>query len=296
MSTLLAIISAWLAINLVHGLWIGLRRWRWEATITRDNKGLLPQADSYTKGHGAIALLFVHGFADTPMLWSPMVDYINKQTDAFTCRAMRLPGSCEPLPVARQVALDQWQQAVDHEIASLRKDHDQVWLVAHSLGAALSIDAALRNPDTVQGLILIAPLIKVSSAKTYFIPPEAGFTCARGVFVFSPVFESMFSWNPTMADGPSFTYIRDRFIPFQVYKNLFRLTRLNRDRAKDIKRPVFAAISKFDRVVDSKTASQWLEHVQGKKVIRWTETGHVIHMDPGWQALTDEIITFIKAK
>jgi esterase/lipase len=89
--------------------------------------------------------------------------------------------------------------------------------------------------------------------------------------------------------------VRDRFIPFQVYRNLFRLIHANEEQASNLTIPVFAVLSKFDHVVDSKAASQWLKHVQGKKEIRWTETGHVIHLDTGWQALTDDIITFITA-
>lgn len=295
MSTLLSIISAWLAVNLFHGLWLVCRRWRWESKIVRDKDGLLPQACAYTRGQGPIALLFVHGFADTPILWSPMVDHITGKNADFTCRAMRLPGAGEPLQASRRVTLEQWQQAIDQEVATLRKGHDQVWLIAHSMGAAISIDATLRNPGTVQGLILLAPLIRVSSAKTYGIPPEVGFRVAERILVLSPVFESMFDWKPSMPENPSFTYFKDRFIPFQVYTNLFALTRSNGTRASEVAIPVFAALSKYDRVVDSQAAAAWCEGLPGKKEIRWTETSHVIPIDPGWQALTDDILAFIKS-
>jgi alpha-beta hydrolase superfamily lysophospholipase len=294
MSVLIFIASAWLAINLFHSLWIGYRHWRWESAITRDKNGLLPQAEAYTRGNGPVALLFVHGFADTPMLWSPMVDHINKQSDSFTCRAMRLPGSGEPLSVAHQQTLVTWRHAIDDEIVTLRKTHTHIWLISHSTGGALSIDSVLRNPGAVQGLILLAPLIKVSRYKIPLIPPEAGFTCAQVIFVLSPIFESIFFRKTTVADDPAYTYIRDRFISFQVYRNLFSLIHANQHHASKLTIPVFAALSKFDRVVDSKAACQWLENVQGKKEVRWTETGHVIHLAPGWQALTDDILTFIK--
>ena len=294
MPFLLILISSWLAINLLHGLWIGLRHRRWEAKITRDSNGLLPQAGPYTRGNGPIALLFVHGFADSPMLWSRMADYIQAQDSSFTCRAMRLPGSGDPLSVTRRVTLEQWRQAVDDEVATLRKTHAQVWLISHSLGGSLCIDAAVRKPDAVEGLILIAPLIQVSRYKIPFVPPEAGFRCAQAVFALSPVFESMFTRTPRTAEDQTFTYARDRFIPFQVYRNLFKLIHANEIQASNLTMPVFAALSKFDRVVDSKAASKWLEHVQGKKEVRWTETGHVIHLGIGWQALTDDILTFIK--
>jgi pimeloyl-ACP methyl ester carboxylesterase len=96
-----------------------------------------------------------------------------------------------------------------------------------------------------------------------------------------------------VADDPAFTYIRDRFISFQVYRNLFSLIHANKHRASNLTIPVFAALSRFDHVVDSKAARQWLENVPSTRVVRWTETGHAIHLGIGWQALTDDIIAFI---
>jgi alpha-beta hydrolase superfamily lysophospholipase len=294
MTALRIILTAWLIANLLHGLWTGCRRWCWESRIVRDKNGLLPQAEAYTRGQGQTALLFIHGFADTPMIWSPMVNHLIGQDASFTCRAMRLPGAGEPLQASRHITLDQWREAIDQEIALLRKDHAQVWLIAHSMGCAISIDAVLRNPGHVQGLILLAPLIKVSSAKTFRIPPEMGFRVAEKVFLLSPVFESMFDWKLSMPAASLLTYIKDRFIPFQTYRNLFTLTRSNRTRGNEIKIPVFSALSKYDRVVDSKAAAAWLDTLSGEKEIRWTETDHIIPIAPGWQALTDDIAAFIK--
>jgi hypothetical protein len=64
--TLLVIVAVWLGTNLLHRLWVGLRRRAWEKRANRDPDGLLPDAAAYQVGDGSVALLFIHGFADTP--------------------------------------------------------------------------------------------------------------------------------------------------------------------------------------------------------------------------------------
>ncbi|HON48619.1 MAG TPA: hypothetical protein PLZ60_12800, partial [Kiritimatiellia bacterium] len=66
--TLLVIVAAWLGTNLLHRLWVGLRHRAWEKHANRDPDGLLPGAAAYQVGDGSVALLFIHGFADTPYI------------------------------------------------------------------------------------------------------------------------------------------------------------------------------------------------------------------------------------
>ena len=81
--------AVWLATNLLHGLWVGLRRRAWEKRAHRGPSGLLPDAAAYRIGNGPVALLFIHGFADSPCIWRRMTRRL-AEGERFTCRAMRL--------------------------------------------------------------------------------------------------------------------------------------------------------------------------------------------------------------
>ena len=90
---------------------------------------------------------------------------------------MRLPGSAEPVARARRQSLEVWRAQVTDELVQLRETHETVWVVGHSLGGALALDAALRLPDLVNGVAL-APLIEVSR-KRMLLPPHLWFAIAR---------------------------------------------------------------------------------------------------------------------
>lgn len=292
--TSLLLIGLWFGANLLHGLWVQFRRALWERRLPRDAEGLLPLAAAFTAGEGSVALLLIHGFADTPYIWKRMADRL-AATDTFTCRAMRLPGSAEPAPQARKQSLALWRQAIDDELNRLRKSHARVWIIGHSLGGALALDAALRRPRVADGVAVFAPMIEVSTRRSPVLPPAVWFRIASFALGLSPTFESCFSADGSAVDDPSFTYTRDRFIPFGVYRSLFQLIRSNRGQAASVTCPVFAATSERDSVVDTPAALRWLTQCSGAKRIRaLTGIGHVIPLENGWQALTDDLASFIR--
>ena len=293
MRSLWLIPVAWLGANLLHALWIGGRRWRRERRIRRDAAGVAEGAEAYTVGSGPVAMLWVHGFADTPQTFRRMAERM-AATGACTCRVMRLPGAAEPLAVAARQTQETWLAAVNAEVAALRRGHARVWLLGHSLGGTLALAVALRDPAAADGLILLAPLIAVSRRRSPVLSPRLWFRLARVAFVGSRVFESCFAVNAVAADDPTFTYHRDRFIPFSTYRNLFALIDEIAPRAAELRAPVFAALAAEDRVVDTPVAQQWFAGVVAPKTVRVLPgIAHALPLEGGWQALTDEIVAFV---
>ncbi len=293
MYTVALILLAWLGANLLHAAWVGSRRHFWEKGLRRGADGLLPDAAAFTVGRGPVAVLLIHGFADTPYIWKRMAERL-AATGTFTCRAMRLPGSAVPALQAKQQSLDLWRQAVDAELFRLQSAHATVWAVGHSLGGALALEAALRTPDWVDGVAALAPMIEVSHRRSPLLPPSVWFHLARVTLGLSPTFEACFSAEGAAVDDPAFTYTRDRFIPFCVYRGLFQLVRALRRQAPRLTRPVFAATAEYDSVIDTPAALRWLEGCPGPKAIHpLADIGHVIPLEIGWQALTDDLAAFI---
>ena len=294
MDTLFLFLALWLAANLLHAAWVHGRRLTWERRIRRSSDGLLADAAAFSVGEGPVALLLIHGFADTPRVWARMAERL-AATGAFRCRALRLPGSALPWPRAKRQSLAQWRQAVDEEIDRLRADSGAVWLVGHSLGGALALDAALRRASSVSGVAVLAPLIEVSRRRSPLLSARTWFRLASVALCLSPAFESCFSADGVAVDDPSFTYTRDRFIPFCVYRGLFELIAANRGAAPRLRCPLFAAVSESDAVVDSHAARRWLEASPPPKRLRMlADVGHVLPLETGWQSLADDLADFIR--
>ena len=296
LSTLAELLLCWLSANLLHELWIRVRRRLWEKTFTRDAQGLRPGVGGYTLGTGPVAILWVHGFADSPALFRRMAQRL-ADTGHFTCRALRLPGAGEPVRQAAQVTLADLAAAVRHELAELRCTHAQVWLAGHSMGASLALQAALDPASGVAGVVALTPLIRVSRRRAPVLPPAVWFHLANLAFGLSRTFESCFAARSVAADDPAFTTSRDHFIPFNTYGHVFALIQTLAPRAADLHVPLFAALAVEDRVVDTLAAQQWLQAVTAPKLVRLLPgVTHELPMQPGWQELSDEIAIFIAAQ
>lgn len=296
MRTLLELLVFWLAANLLHRLWIGVRLHLWERTLPRDAQGLRPGVAPYTVGAGPIAVLWVHGFADSPAIFRRMAQRL-ADTGHFTCHAMRLPGAGEPLRQSAQVTLTDLDEVLRREITNLRRAHAQVWLAGHSMGAGLALRTALDPSAGIAGVVALAPLICVSRRRSPLLPPAVWFRLARVVFCLSPTFESCFASTTTAVDDPAFVTRRDRFIPFNTYCSVFAIVNGLATRAPALRVPVFAALAAEDRVVDSAAAERWFSAVTAPKRVRIIpDVAHELPMQLGWQQLTDEMADFIEAQ
>lgn len=291
--TLGELLLYWLTANALHYLWIRVRLRLWEKNFTRDAQGLRPGVGGYTVGTGPVAVLWLHGFADSPALFRRMAQRL-ADTGRFTCRAMRLPGAGEPVRQAAQVTLANLTAAVRHEITELQRTHAHVWLAGHSMGASLALQVALDPASGAAGVVALTPMIRVSRRRAPVLPPAVWFRLANTVFCLSRTFESCFAPTSVAADDPGFTTSRDCFIPFLTYRNAFALIDALAPRAATLRVPIFAALATDDRVVDTPAAQQWLQAVTAPKTVRiLPDVSHELPLQIGWQTLTDEIAAFI---
>ena len=289
--------AGWLAVNLLFALWIGGRRRLWERRARRGADGVLADAAPFTVGDGDVALLLVHGFADTPAVFGALADALAAQ--GLACRAMRVPGAGEPLAAVARQSPAIWIEAVRAEATALRATHREVWILGHSMGGALALLAQLDAPATADGLILLAPLVAVSSARSPLLPPRFWFRLARVALPCARTLESCFPLDILTRDGAAAGYTRDRFFPRETYEGLFALTDRLRGRGADLQVSVFAALVTGDRIVDTAAAQAWLADCPSprRRVEMLDNCGHALPQEtclvPG---LARRIADFIGAK
>jgi alpha-beta hydrolase superfamily lysophospholipase len=294
MHAIWVVLAAFLGINALHAIWIGVRRRRWEARIRRGPDGVAEGAEAYTVGDGPVAVLWLHGFADTPQTFRRMAERL-AATGRYTCRAMRFTGAAEALPVAARQTVESALSDLRAEVAGLRRRHRQVWLAGHSMGASIGLLAVLEDRSLADGIVVLAPMIRVSRRRSPLLPPQVWFILARLTLPLTPTFESCFSVDAVAVDDPAFTYHRDRFIPFATYRTVFRVTAALAGRGRELRVPVFAALPEDDRVVDMPAARRWLaECPEPKRVMTLPDTAHAIPLEAGWRHVTDEIANFIQ--
>ena len=273
-----------------------LARWaKWERGVTRGNDGVRQHCEAIQQGEGRVALLLVHGFADSPAVYRKYVPALAEK--GYACHAIRLPGWAQPLEEMRKVDAEDWRTAIGSELEALRKTHDEVWVIAHSLGAGLSLELASRGELHADGLVAITPMIEVANKRSPVLTPAQWFKVSKALLHLSSVVESVFAVDMRDESMRGNLY-RDTFVPRNIYDALFDVMAGLKGKAKDITLPTLMILAEEDLIVETAAADRYFKRLGAavKKLVVVEDSGHVVPLDHDWEVTTEIIDAFIQAE
>lgn len=117
------------------------------------------------EGWEGIGCLMLHGFMGSPVSSRDMAKFIADK--GVTVHCPLLPGHGNLPYQIHGYGKEDWLAEVAEAYDHLRERCDQIFLIGHSMGAALAASLATRHRD-VCGLILLAPLYKVPDWRINF--------------------------------------------------------------------------------------------------------------------------------
>jgi carboxylesterase len=271
--------------------------WRaaaWEKTIERNSNGIRLDSLDYQVGEDDPVLLMIHGFGDSPVVFSEMSVELARR--GFTCRAIRLPGFAERPQAFSEMTWHDWVDRVREEVSHFKEAGRPVWLVSHSLGGTVAMKYATDFND-IEGVISMAPLIEVSNERSPLMPPRTWFNVLTTSLPFITIVENPFP-RDLRREPPDWDPGHDLFFSVNVFDELFQLMDEINTNASRIECPLMLILSPSDKVVSSEAAKSFLERSSASptEVIMAENSGHVIPMDQEWVEVCNWIERFIRAR
>lgn len=303
MSTCHSLVLAFAGLNVLAWAF-SVAAWKvWALSVRWTPEGLMPDAVPFVAGEGEDAVLFVHGFNDVPAVWRRFAEpFVAK---GFHVEAMHLDGlGVRRLEPWFDFPLSRWQQAITARVNDLAKTHRRVFLVGHSMGGALALDAVYRHDRwgdempgahaPIAGAALLAPLVEVSRARSPLLPASAWFVLCRILLPGLRCVPSVFKSVQGAEDDPTFLYRRDRFMSVSVLAAMFTLVR--HLRALDLfhlRTPLQVHAAGNDRVVDSSATRTYFSACPAVvSLAEVTDAPHVLPLVANWRDLADSIANF----
>ncbi len=295
---ILKIVVGFLVIHLladaIYAWYIARSVAAWEVTIERDENGVMQDCDAFLlpanpETDTGVGIVLLHGINASPRHYDFVAVELAER--GFTCRAMRLPGFAEPLTQYRKSSYPQWIAAVHNELSELRKTHDRVGIVGHSLGGATTIGALLEKPELADFCVLLAPAVKVSDSRSPLLSTRSWHEISQRTLFFVDTVSSPYGMDcrdETKQSHPGQTL----FTPTVVVDQLFQLMDENESRFADWEVPVTMVVSAGDVVVSTPAVKSFFEQIDtdDKKLVVLENTGHELPLDLQWQEVVDLVV------
>lgn len=245
----------------------------------------------YLQGKGEGAVLLIHGFIATPADFGQLPQLLNDE--GWTVYAPLLPGhGTDPRDFSKTTP-DELVEFTKNAYLDLKKKHNKVIVMGHSMGGALSvITAADLDVDL---LVLLAPYFKIAHQWYYLLPTE---TLHKIAAPFIP-----YVYRPTMFKQlnkkASFPYIIDYdYVSLKGAKTAMEIGKRARNVASKINIPVLFIHSKNDKVTDY-SATQRVASQLNQKTTRFVtlhKSNHIILWDYEAELVETAILEFLESE
>src|SRR5215471_14679660 len=124
----------------------------------RENAGQIPDRSQYIRG-SRLGVLLVHGLGGTPVELRFIAQLLARAGHTVFC--CQLAGHCGTPEELRRSTWREWYESVEAAHDRLREHCDIIVAGGLSMGGILALHLAHRRPESVAGLLLFAPTLKL---------------------------------------------------------------------------------------------------------------------------------------
>ncbi len=103
------------------------------------------------------AILFIHGIVGSP---DHFQDFYDRVPADWSIRSVLIEGHGGTARQFSRSSMVRWKEQISQAVDDLAASHSSILITGHSMGTLLAIEQAIRAPDRVKGLFLLAVPLK----------------------------------------------------------------------------------------------------------------------------------------
>lgn len=231
-----------------------------------------------------VAVLFIHGIVGTP---NHFRDFVKLVPEYNSVANVLLYGHGKAVDDFAKASMDKWNGQISQTIDELSKNHTKIVIVAHSMGTLFAIRQAIKKPNQITALFLLASPLKIRVRLELFTrvlkiylnrvkPTDIKTVAARDAYGIEHDFRfwKYLSWIP-------------------VYLQLFREIRSVRGQLHLLKIPCYCFQSKHDEMV-SMRAVELLKQNEAVNVSVLEHSSHFYYNKSDYDFLLAEFQKLMK--
>jgi carboxylesterase len=221
----------------------------------------------------APAVLLIHGGGDTPQVLAGLAEYLHGR--GFSVSAPLLAGHGRSLAEYSGASSAAWYEEIEREYARLRAAHPTVFIVGLSMGGALALPLAVRQPE-IPALALLAPYVDMPAA-------------LQRLATTSRLWGWMLPYLPSLGRGSihdpaaAARGLGHRLITPGALRALHEVMTKAREALPEVSIPTLVVQSREDNRISTDSAQKAFDLLGSReKKLEWVDgAGHVITVDYG---------------
>lgn len=244
---------------------------------------ILEGAEEFSLGDGPTGVVLVHGFTGSPQGLRELGEYLAARGLAVV--APRLPGHGTTWQDLNTRTASEWTRTVEDTFLKAAAERDEIFFVALSFGAALSLELAARYPDRVAGVVTLAGLVQTKDPRRFLAP------------VIKRITKSLPGVGNDIADPDEREIVYDRFPTGAAHEMLKTIKRARRA-LPGVRCPLLIMHGRGDHTVPPWNATVIHDTVSSEdKELVWLERSyHVITLDHDRDEVFERTHDFIKKR
>ena len=218
-----------------------------------------------------IAVIFVHGLMGSPTQFDDLARAVYDVGCTFSC--ILLPGHGSGVMEFAKFGAADWQRHLQQEIDKIKNAYDRIFLVGHSMGGLLSLNASLKKENKISGVFLIATPLKVHLySPTAFLKKIRLLTFPKS----NPAKAAYMKSNSIELSKPLIA-----LLAIKTFRDFFKLMKQTKKRLPDVTVPVYMFHSKVDETVSYKSAEMLYKTLCNTQIMSFT-------FDKSWHNFYDK--------
>lgn len=228
------------------------------------------------------AILFIHGILGTPNHFAPFMELVPQ---SFSVYNILLDGHGKKATDFSKTSMEKWENQVSTAVNELAELHNEIYIVAHSLGCLLAIEQAVKNVKITKLFLLAVPL-------KLFLKPRM-FTNSLKVY-----FNKLDAQNEELLAAKACYGIEDDKNPLHYlgwiprFLELFSKIRKTREMISSVNVPCIACQSIKDEMVSRKSA-KLLGQNSNISVTELENSGHYYYAKDELSLIKEKFVEFL---
>ena len=231
------------------------------------------------------AVVFIHGFMGSPDQFAELAAAV--YNSGCSCYCLLLPGHGAGAREFIKRGIDDWERHLQAEISKVRDKYDKIYLVGHSMGGLLALNASLNRENKIAGVFLLSTPLKfnVFSLKSL---------AARVRFLAYPKdheVKAAYHAGNSLAGASVFAY--PLFIKPILHSQ--KLIRKTKRQLADVFVPVYMVHSKNDETISHKSGAMLYEGLCNTRRTAFSidRSWHAFYAEEERGVIAEKLVGFI---